>query len=87
MISLFHKIAAVAPLDGFRLLVCFQSGERMLYDMKPLLHRVKDFSPLLSVPGLFRQAVVDPGGFGVSWNDEIDISGSELWANGQLVRE
>ena len=27
-------------------------------------------------------AAVDPGGYGVSWSDEIDISAKELWAHG-----
>jgi len=35
-----------------------------------------------------RQSVrVDPGGYGISWNDNIDLSEYELWTNGQPVAE
>ena len=33
---------------------------------------------------LFAQAKVDAGGYGVSWNDDIDISEYELWNIGTL---
>jgi hypothetical protein len=26
---------------------------------------------------------VDPGGYGISWNDHIDLSEYELWTNGE----
>lgn len=26
--------------------------------------------------------VVDPGGYGISWNDELDMSEYELWTKG-----
>jgi hypothetical protein len=30
----------------------------------------------------FRAVTVDPGGYGVSWDDETDLSEYELWNNG-----
>ena len=37
--------------------------------------------------GLFEQAKVAGGGYGVYWNDYIDISCNELYANGKLAAE
>ncbi len=34
---------------------------------------------------LFKCVKVDAGGYGVSWNDEIDLSESELWLNGFAI--
>lgn len=51
----------------------------------PLLDRIDAFASLRTVPGLFEQVRTDPGGYGVSWNDDIDLDGSELWENGQPV--
>ncbi|MBN1043558.1 DUF2442 domain-containing protein [Clostridium botulinum] len=34
---------------------------------------------------LFEQAKVDTGGYGVSWNDDIDISEYELWNMGKTI--
>lgn len=47
--------------------------------MAPLFDEMPVFSPLRDVPGLFEQVSVDPGGYGISWNDDIDLDASELW--------
>ncbi len=82
---MFHKITAAAPLDRLRLLVHFSDGHAREYDMKPLLARFPEFRDLETIPGLMEQVRVDPGGYGVSWNDDLDLSADELFANGQPV--
>ena len=78
---MFHKIKSVTPLANYRLLVHFTEGCCREYDMTPLIQRMPVFAPLRDVPGLFGQVRTDPGGYGVSWNDDIDMDGSELWEN------
>jgi len=34
---------------------------------------------------LFEQACMDNGGYGVSWNEDIDISEYELWNIGKTI--
>ena len=34
---------------------------------------------------LFRDVVVDQGGYGIIWNDDLDLSCDELWENGTEV--
>ena len=79
---MFHKIRSAAPLPGHRLLVGFAEGCCRVYDLTPLFDRVPALNPLRDVPGLFEQVRVDGGGYGVSWTDEIDLDGAELWENG-----
>ena len=43
------------------------------------------FLPLEDNPILFSSVLVDQGGYGVVWNDDIDISCDELWENGVQV--
>ena len=74
------KISSVTALDGLRLRVRFESGRETIYDCTPLLARPA-FAPLVN-PALFRTVRVDPGGYGISWNDDIDLSEYELWTNG-----
>jgi hypothetical protein len=81
---MFHKIKAVTPLSGLRLLVHFQDGEAKQYNLNPLME-TEPFKDLNTIPGLFEQVSVDPGGYGISWNDDIDMDGSELWANGEEI--
>ncbi len=59
----------------------FLSGVVRRYHCRPLLSR-PHFAPLQD-PAFFRQVRVDPGGYGVSWNHEVDLSEYELWTNGR----
>lgn len=78
---MFHKIKSVVALDNFRLLVIFSEGVSKIYDVKPLFEKFKVFNTLKE-NGLFYECMVDVGGYGISWNDEIDLSCDELYANG-----
>lgn len=31
---------------------------------------------------LFNKVIVDSGGYGISWNEEIDLAAEEIWENG-----
>lgn len=79
---MFYKIRNVKPLDDFKLLVTFENNEIKEYDVKPLFDKWVVFKDLISINGLFKQVKVDAGGYGISWNDEIDLSCNELYYNG-----
>ena len=79
---MFYKVQAVKPLDGFILLVDFQNGKQKKYDVSPLLDKWEPFKAFMQINGLFEQVKVDIGGYGVSWNDDIDLSCNELYNNG-----
>lgn len=83
---MFHKIKAVSPLPGLRLLVHFAEGSAKEYDVNPLADRMDVFRRLKEIPGLFACAAVDPGGYGISWDDDTDLDCEELWANGKPVQ-
>jgi len=75
------KIKAVKPLGDKQLLVIFEGDTQKTYDCKPLLKLVP-FRPL-DDDLFFKLVHVNAGGYGISWNDEIDLSESELWLNGK----
>jgi hypothetical protein len=77
------RIKAVIPLEGKRLLVTFVNGVQKVYDCQRILHL--DRFRLLRQEAFFKAVTVDPGGYGVSWNDEMDLSEYELWNNGVEV--
>ena len=79
---MFYKVKNVEPLDDYILLVAFQNGINKKYDIKLLLEKWSDFKDLINIPGLFKQVKVDNGGYGISWNENIDLSCNELWNNG-----
>ena len=83
---MFHKIKSAAPLPGLRLLVCFADGCARTYDVSAAMERAPALAVLRDTPGLFEQVSVDPGGYGVSWSDDPDLDGAELWARGVPTR-
>jgi hypothetical protein len=83
--AVFPRIASVSPLPGKRLLVQFAGGEKKVYDCRHLLKK-EPFS-LLQNESFFLQVKVDVGGYGVSWNESVDLSESELWLNGRAQQE
>ena len=80
---MFHKIKSVLPLAPYQLLVHFVTGEAKTYDLTPLFERWPAFRSLREIPHLFELVRVDAGGYGISWNDEIDLSCNELWEGGK----
>lgn len=83
---MFHKVKTVHALDGFRLRVQFAQGVTKEYDVTPLFKKWPAFQALQYTKGLFQLVQVDAGGYGISWNDDIDLSCDELWANGKSIQ-
>ncbi len=81
---MFHKIKNVYPLPDFRLSVQFTEGITKIYDVKPLFEKIPVFKSLETGHG-FEDVTVDMGGYGVIWNDDLDLSCDELWDNGVKV--
>lgn len=78
---MFHKVKEVYPLPDMRLSVIFANGATKVYDVAPLLSRFDAFK-MLQDSHVFGSVEVDVGGYGIVWNDDIDLSCGELWENG-----
>lgn len=79
---MFHKIKSVTPLQDYKLSIQFSEGITKIYDVKNLIKNNKMFKELENRE-LFDSVEVDVGGYGVIWNDEIDISCDELFESGK----
>ncbi|MBE6464909.1 MAG: DUF2442 domain-containing protein [Eggerthellaceae bacterium] len=77
----FHKVKDVATQEDKKLTVVFANGTTKTYDVKPLMERFPVFRDLEDET-LFSAVEVDQGGYGIVWNDDIDLSCDELWNNG-----
>lgn len=82
---MFHKIKNVSALPEYKLYVKFAEGVTKIYDVKPLFQRIPLFAELKSQPEVFTSVSVDVGGYGIVWNDDLDLSCDELWENGVQV--
>ena len=82
---MFHKIKNAYPLPDYRLSVQFAEGCTKIYDVKPLFEQIPAFKELTS-SHLFSDVTVDVGGYGIVWNDDLDLSCDELWDNGTVTK-
>ncbi len=83
---MFHKVKAVNVLPDYRLSVQFAEGITKIYDLKPLFDKWPVFTELKNNQELLYSVKVDAGGYGVVWNDDIDLSCDELYENGETVK-
>lgn len=77
----FHTIKHIKPLENMILEAVFFNGEIKKYDMKNLIKKHEVFKDLENEE-LFNKVKVDIGGYGVVWNEDIDLSSEEIWKNG-----
>ncbi len=77
----YPKVITVNPINNHTLLVCFDNNQKKTYNITPLLE--KDMFLPLKNPILFKSVKVERGGYAVYWNENIDLSESELWKHGK----
>ncbi len=74
------KVKAVYPYEELNIIVVFENNVVKKYDTKQLFSQF-DWYRELENPDIFNLVQVEAGGYGVSWNENIDISEDELWEN------
>ena len=82
---MFHKVKYVTPLPRFKLSVQFSEGVTKEYDLNPLFEKLPIFNKLKDDKELYSKVHADVGGYGIVWNDELDLSCDELWDNGKIT--
>lgn len=63
------------------MLVTFVNGVEKVYDCNQVMHL--EIFQVLKNEAFFESVKVDSGGYGVSWNEDVDLSEYELWVNGK----
>lgn len=81
---MFHKIVEVKAKDNFILIAKFDNGIKKEYDIKIMMNKFEVFKELNN-ENLFKSVKVDVGEYGISWNENIDLSSEEIWENGKIV--
>ena len=82
---MMHKIKSVKPLENCIIAAVFFDGTIKEYDIKKLYSIFPQFKVFDINKKLFNNVRVDAGGYGISWNDELDLDANELWEDGQCV--
>ncbi len=79
----YPKIKSVQPQASQMLLVVFDNGTVKQYDCRKLFEN--EAFKRLKEEWFFKTVQVDAGGYGVSWDEDVDLSEGELWENGDIV--
>ncbi len=80
MAQFYPKVLAVEVMSDYILRVTFADGSVKRYDCAPLLEQPA--FRLLRDRAFFRAVHADRHGYGVVWNDDLDLAESELWLHG-----
>ncbi len=82
---MYRKIKSVRPLNNLKLSAVFQDGTEKEYNVGALSSVFPQFREFDTNQDLFAKVKVDVGGYGISWNDELDLSADEIWECGITV--
>lgn len=77
------RISKAKAVDDHTLIVEFSDEEIKQYTIQHLLE--KPMFASLQRPAFFKSFKIEPGGYALVWNEEIDISEYELWKNGTAM--
>jgi len=72
---------------NYRVLVKFTSGERMSICLRDIIFTNPAFIPLRNNPALFAKAKIEPGGYAISWGEDMDLSVEYIFTHGKNVME
>ena len=79
------RIKHIELLDDYKLLITFDDGLVVCYDVREDIDAVEDFKSLETVVGLWQQVKLDSSRTCVYWNDRIDIASDTIYEYGKLV--
>ena len=79
------RIKTIEPQDGFKLLVVFDDGKGVIYDVQDDIENLPDFEALKTEIGLFKSFQIDESRTCVSWNDRIDLPSDILLEYGTPI--
>ena len=77
------KISAAEIGENNSLLITFDNGIKKFYPSE-LIFKRSEFK-ILEYSPMFKCLTIEPGGYAISWSDDLDISENELWLNGVAV--
>ena len=79
------RIKSVKPQDNYKLLIQFDGGETVLYNVLEDIDAIDDFGPLKTERGLFENVQLDDSRTCIYWSDRIDLPSDTLLEYGEKV--
>ena len=72
-------------LEDVTVELIYQDGKIIRYDMSKMFSKYPQLEELRRNRKLFESGYLDPGGYGVVWNDELDFDATGIYEDGIVV--
>ena len=82
---MFPRIFKIHVLPEFRLLVSFDDGRKVIYDVAEDIEQLEDFRILKTEKGLFENFVLDESRTCISWSERVDLPSDTILEYGNAV--
>ena len=79
------RIREIEPLKDYQLLVSFDDGKRVCYNVADDIAALPAFGELRTEYGLFNNARLDPSRTCVYWSDQIDLPSDTIYEYGVTI--
>ena len=79
------RIKKLQPKEGFRLLVVFDDGKRVIYDVNSDINDIPSYQDLRTINGLFNSVQLDASRTCVFWTDDIDLPSDIIYEYGESL--
>jgi hypothetical protein len=73
------KMTSVKPLDNYKLEICFETGEKKIFDVTPYIGG--NWYSALADKQYFKTVRLLPDGYDITWPDGQDLAPHELYRN------
>ena len=82
---MFVRATKIKFLEGVKVEITFQDGKIIRYDMSEMFSKYPQLRELETNRRLFESGHLDPGGYGVIWNDDLDFDAMSIYEDGNVV--
>ena len=84
---MFKYATNLKLLDGVTVEVTYQDGKVIQFDLSQMFDKYPQLKELKDNRDLFLKGHLDPGGFGIIWNDELDFDATSIYECGILIKQ
>lgn len=82
---MFVRGTNVKFLEDVTIEMTFQDGKIVRYDMSKMFSKFPQLRELRNNRKLFENGHLDPGGYGIIWNDDLDFEANSIYEDGEVV--
>ena len=82
---MFIRAVKVSFLDDVVVEVTYQDGKIIRYDMSRMFFKYPQLEELRKNRALFESGHLDPGGYGIIWNDDLDFDAMSIYEDGEIA--